>query len=88
MNNTTVDTQQAGKTFEGVVVSTKMMGTISVELSYTKIHPKYRKIFQRHKKVYADNNLNAKEGDIVKVRETRPLSKMKRFTTLEIIKKA
>jgi len=79
---------KTGKTFTGVVVSDKMANTIVVSLSYTTRHPLYRKIVKKNKKIYADNNLKAKTGDTVKVRETRPLSKLKRFTTLEIIKSA
>jgi len=77
-----------GKTFEGSVVSDKMTNTIVVSLEYTKRHPLYKKIVKKHKNIYAENNLSAKIGDVVKVRETRPLSKLKRFTTLEIIKKS
>ena len=77
-----------GKTFEGSVVSDKMTNTIVVSLEYTRRHPLYKKIFRKHKNIYAENNLSAKVGDIVKVRETRPLSKLKRFTTLAITKKA
>lgn len=77
-----------GKTFTGIVVSDKMANTIVVSLSYTTRHPLYQKIIKKNKKIYADNNLKAKIGDTVKVRETRPLSKLKRFTTLEIIKSA
>jgi small subunit ribosomal protein S17 len=77
-----------GKLFTGVVVSDKMANTIVVSLSYTTRHPLYQKIVKKNKKIYADNNLKAKIGDTVKVRETKPLSKLKRFTTLEIIKSA
>jgi len=77
-----------GKIFTGIVVSDKMANTIVVSLSYTTRHPLYKKIIKKNKKIYADNNLNAKTGDTVKVRETRPLSKLKRFITLEIIKSA
>jgi len=77
-----------GKTFEGSVVSDKMTNTIVVSLEYTNRHPLYKKIVKKHKNIYAENNLSAKIGDVVKVRETRPLSKLKRFTTLEIIKKS
>jgi len=77
-----------GKTFEGSVISDKMTNTIVVSLEYTRRHPLYKKIVRKHKNIYAENNLSAKIGDIVKVRETRPLSKLKRFTTLTIIKKA
>jgi len=77
---------KTGKIFTGIVVSDKMANTIVVSLSYTFRHPLYQKIVKKNKKIYAENNLKAKTGDTVKVRETRPLSKLKRFTTLEIIK--
>jgi len=75
-----------GKTFTGVVVSDKMTNTIVVELSYTFRHPMYKKIVKKNKKIYSENNLTARLGDTVLVRETRPLSKLKRFTTVEILK--
>jgi len=81
--NTTKDTT---KTFTGQVVSDKMQNTIVVLLSYKARHPLYRKIVKKSKKIYAQNNLSAQTGDIVKVSECRPLSKLKKFTTLEIIK--
>lgn len=77
-----------GKTFDGKVISDKMTNTIVVSLEYTRRHPLYKKIVKKHKNIYAENNLSAKIGDIVKVRETRPLSKLKRFTTLAITKKS
>ena len=81
-------TNTNGKTFEGSVISDKMTNTIVVSLEYTRRHPLYKKIIRKHKNIYAENNLAAKIGDIVKVRETKPLSKLKRFTTLAITKKA
>lgn len=81
-------TNTNGKTFEGSVISDKMTNTIVVSMEYTRRHPLYKKIIRKHKNIYAENNLSAKTGDIVKVRETRPLSKLKRFTTLAIIKKS
>ena len=77
-----------GKTFTGVVVSDKMTNTLVVSLSYTSRHPMYKKIVKKNKKLYSDNNLNAKMGDTVMIRETRPLSKLKRFTTVKIIKES
>lgn len=76
-----------GKTFIGKVVGDKMANTIVVYMNYTQRHPIYKKIITKNKKIYAENNLSAKVDDVVKVRETRPLSKQKRFTTVEIIKK-
>jgi small subunit ribosomal protein S17 len=75
-----------GKIFTGTVVSDKMTNTIVISMDYKSRHPLYKKIVKHRKKIYADNNLSAKIGDIVKVRECRPLSKLKRFTTLEIVK--
>lgn len=74
-----------GKIFTGEVISDKMANTIVVLLKYTSRHPRYQKIVKKHKKIYAENNLKAKIGDKVKVQEVRPLSKLKRFTTLEIL---
>ncbi len=81
------NTNNTGKTFIGQVVSDKMANTIVVELEYTSRHLKYKKIVTKHKNIYSDNNLSAKIGDLVKVRETRPISKLKRFTLVEIVKK-
>lgn len=68
------------KEFRGVVVSNKMKDTIVVEVSsYTK-HPKYKKFIKRSKKYMAHDAGNTKEiGDTVSIRETRPLSKNKKF---------
>jgi len=78
---------KTGKIFTGIVVSDKMKDTIVVKLEYTRRHPIYKKIVTKHKKIYAQNNLSAIVGNIVKVRETKPLSKLKRFITVEILKK-
>lgn len=85
MKNKTVN--KTGKTFIGQVIGDKMANTIVVSMDYTQRHPIYKKIITKHKKVYVDNNLSAKVDDIVKIRESRPLSKQKRFVTVEIIKK-
>jgi small subunit ribosomal protein S17 len=79
--------KSTGKYFIGEVISDKMTNTIIVSLVYKFQHPLYKKILKRHKKLYAENNLKAAMGDTVKIREVRPLSKLKRFTTVEIIKK-
>ena len=87
LTSTTSPVSAVGKVFTGEVVSDKMTNTIVVSLDYTSRHPLYKKIVKKNKKLYSENNLGAKMGDIVKIRETRPLSKLKRFTTVEIIKK-
>lgn len=85
---TEIKSKITGKTFTGVVVSDKMMNTIVISLSYKSRHPIYKKILKKNKKIYAENNLKAGMGDTVTVKEVRPLSKLKRFSTLEIVKKA
>ena len=73
----------------GVVVSDKMDKTISVRVDWVTHHPVYRKIVRRATKfkVHDEKNI-AKMGDEVKIQETRPLSKTKRWRLVEIIKKA
>ena len=77
---------QTSKVFIGQVVSDKAPNTITISLDYKSSHPIYKKIVRKRHKIYASNNLKAKKGDIVKVKESRPLSKNKRFITLEILK--
>ncbi|MBU1037835.1 MAG: 30S ribosomal protein S17 [Candidatus Omnitrophica bacterium] len=73
----------------GVVVSDKMDKTISVRVDWVTHHPVYRKIVRRATKFKAHDEKNiAKMGDTVKIQETRPLSKTKRWRLLEIVKKA
>lgn len=68
------------KTQKGVVVSNKMQKTVVVKLERTFPHPRYGKVVTRAKKVYAHNEGQAlKEGDVVVIEETRPLSKLKRW---------
>lgn len=77
------------KEYVGRVVSDKMEKTIVVEISTRKPHPKYRKRIKYSTKLKAhDENNQAKEGDLVRIMETRPLSKDKRFRLVEIIEEA
>src|SRR6476661_7123210 len=69
----------------GNVVSTKMQKTIVVEVEMRKAHPKYKRIVKSSKKFYAHDEQNsARLGDVVRIRETRPLSKLKRWSLEEI----
>lgn len=79
-----------GKTFTGTVVSAKMHNTVVVEWERRVQVPKYERFEKRRSKVAAHNpsEINAQEGDVVKIKETRPLSKTKNFVVVEIIKKA
>ena len=73
----------------GTVSSDKMDKTITVSVETVKQHPLYKKTIKTSKKYMAhDENNEAKAGDIVKIMETRPLSKDKRWTLIEIVQKA
>ena len=77
------------KTRTGVVVSDKMEKTIVVEIRTRVKHPLYGKIMNRTNKLKAhDENNECGIGDTVRVMETRPLSKDKRWRLVEIIEKA
>ena len=73
----------------GLVVSTKMDKTIVVEIEMRKAHPKYKRVLKSNKKFYAHDEQNsARLGDMVRIRETRPLSKLKRWNLEEIIRRS
>jgi small subunit ribosomal protein S17 len=73
----------------GEVVSTKMAKTIVVEVSRRVPHPLYKRIVKKRKKFYAhDETGQANLGDIVRIVECRPLSKLKRWTLGDIIRRA
>ena len=77
------------KTRQGVVVSDKMDKTITVAIKDNVKHPLYGKIVKRTYKLKAhDENNEAREGDTVRVMETRPLSKDKRWRLTEIVERA
>ncbi|MDE6743635.1 MAG: 30S ribosomal protein S17 [Lachnospiraceae bacterium] len=77
------------KTRVGKVTSDKMQKTITVAVENHVKHPLYNKIVKRTYKLKAhDENNDAHIGDIVKVAETRPLSKDKRWRLVEIVEKA
>ncbi len=77
------------KTLVGEVVSTKMQKTIVVEVTRRKSHPLYGRVIARSKKFYAHDEQNtAHVGDVVRLEETRPTSKLKRWRLLEIVRKA
>jgi len=76
------------KTRIGVVVSDKMDKTITVEVARVTHHSMYNKILRRQKKFKVhDEKEEANIGDTVKIEETRPISKTKRWRLVEVIKK-
>ncbi len=73
----------------GTVVSDKMNKTVVVRVDRIFPHPAFKKVVRRSKKYHAHDEKNeSKAGDFVEIRETRPLSKQKRFTLVRIIKAA
>lgn len=80
--------QERGKRKEiiGVVISNKMNKTVTVEVSRKMRHPKYQKVIERTKKYYAHDETNSLAiGQKVKMMETRPLSKLKRWRVIEAL---
>jgi len=90
MSETVETTERAPrKVREGIVSSSKMDRTLVVEVVERVRHPKYNKFVMRTKKLYAHDEANdANVGDRVRVMETRPLSKMKRWRLVEILERA
>ncbi len=87
----TIDTTERSnrKTREGLVVSNKMDKTAVVAVIERVRHPKYAKFVMRTKKLYAHDETNdVNIGDRVRVMETRPLSKNKRWRIVEVLERA
>ncbi len=77
------------KTVVGEVVSTRMQKTIVVKVLRRKSHPFYGRVVSRDKKFYAHDEKNvAHVGDVVRLEEGRPMSKLKRWRLLEVIRRA
>lgn len=73
----------------GLVVSDKMQKTIVVEVTRRVSHPMYKRVVKRRKKFYAhDEQQTAKVGDTVRITESRPLSRLKRWTLTEVVRRA
>ena len=76
------------KVLQGEVVSNKMEKTIVVRVERTIMHSLYKKFYKSHKKFVAhDENNEAVIGDIVRIEESKPLSKRKRWKLVEVLKK-
>ncbi|MDP1675477.1 MAG: 30S ribosomal protein S17 [Bacteroidota bacterium] len=84
-----METRNNRKTRTGKVVKNKMEKSIIVAIERKVVHPLYKKYFKRTTKFYAHDEKNeAGVGDTVKIMETRPLSKLKRWRLVEIVTKA
>ena len=86
---TNVTRENPRKVREGIVVSDKMNATLVVAVNERVSHPRYGKTVQRTKKLYVHDEKNeARIGDRVRVVETRPLSKLKRWRLSDILERA
>ena len=82
-------TESHRNTKVGQVVSARMQKTIVIKVTRQKAHPLYRRVVSRSKKFHAHDEKNeARVGDVVKIEETRPLSKTKRWRLKEILRRA
>lgn len=89
MNDVTQKRDNKRKFFTATVVSDKMEKTRVVKVDWATKHPKYHKVVRRSTKYKAHDEKNeTKIGDIVRIMETRPLSKDKRWLISEIVKQA
>jgi small subunit ribosomal protein S17 len=91
MTATTADSSERGKRKEriGEVISNKMAKTITVQVERRFAHPRFKKVVTGYKKFYAHDEKNeAKVGDRVRIEETRPMSKTKRWRLVEVVVKS
>jgi len=87
-DETTVERKRR-KVREGIVVSTKMDKTVVVAVVDRVQHSRYSKTLQRTTKLYAHDEANeVREGDRVRVAETRPMSRQKRWRVVEVLERA
>jgi len=78
-----------GRIFEGTVFSSKAPKSATIEFERTRIIPKYERYEKRKTKLRVHNPtcINAKEGDLVRAAECRPISKTKRFVIIRVLEK-
>lgn len=79
----------ARKVLSGVVVSDKMQKTVVVSVETAMRHPLYGKVIRKSKKYMAhDEQETCHEGDVVRIEESRPLSRKKRWRVVEVVRRA
>ena len=89
MPDATRERHNPRKVREGMVVSTKMDKTVVVAVVDRVRHRRYGKTLQRTRRLYAHDEANdAREGDRVRLQETRPLSRQKRWRVVEVLERA
>lgn len=83
------DSSTTQRAVEGRVVSTKMQKSVTVVIERQLQHGLYGKLLRRSTKVHAhDENNECREGDLVRIRECRPLSKTKNWQVVEVVERA
>ena len=83
------ETRSRRKVRVGVVISDSRDKTVTVEVPSSMAHPRYDKIVRRSSKFHAHDEANdARVGDTVRIMETRPLSKQKRWRVVEVVERA
>jgi small subunit ribosomal protein S17 len=88
-NQSTATRGNARKLREGIALSVKMDKTVVVAVTDRVRHPRYRKTMQRTRHLYAHDEANdVREGDRVRIQETRPLSRQKRWRIIEVLERA
>jgi small subunit ribosomal protein S17 len=81
--------ENRGRTLTGTVVSDKNDKTVTVQVTRQLQHPRYKKYIKKTKKYHAHDEQNeAHEGDLVTIIESRPISRLKRWRLVEILKRA
>lgn len=75
------------KTMNGKVISTKMAKTATVLVETKYHHPLYQKVLKARKKYHAHDEMGVKKGDRVKIQESRPLSKTKKWKIVKVIER-
>jgi len=73
------------KTFQGIVIADKMNKAATVEIKFAKIHPLYKKRLISKRKIHAQNEIGAKMGQKVIIKECRPISKTVAFKIMEVL---
>lgn len=78
------------RTLQGTITSTRMQRTVVVRIDFLRKHTKYHKFYRvsRKYKAHVDNASAYRSGDVVKMQETRPISKDKRWKVIAVIRKA
>ncbi|MEO6064665.1 MAG: 30S ribosomal protein S17 [Lysobacterales bacterium] len=89
MSEASTSTGTTQRAVEGRVVSTKMQKSVTVVIERQLQHGLYGKLLRRSTKVHAhDENNECREGDLVRIRECRPLSKTKNWQVVEVVERA